>query len=633
MQESGLNALRSSIKAALERKASIRLITGDYLDITQASALEQLLDWSSLFPEGFEARVVETERLPAAGRSFHPKSWRFEGPAFGTAFVGSSNLSLSALRTGVEWNLRVERSQQPEAWRQLCEGFESWWTRARPLDSEWVAAYARRARHASRPLPKGELEAEPLAPPPPPHRLQLAALAALEKTRAQGTTRACVVLATGLGKTLLAALDVAAWAEVHGRLPRTLFLAHREELLEQAAATFRRVLRQGWPGLQIGFCVGAKSSLDGDLVLASVQKLSRPEWLGRLEPGSFDFVIVDETHHAAAPSYRSVLDRFEKAFVLGLTATPERADGADVLGLFDDHVAYRADLGVGISEGLLAPFAYLGVKDEIDYANIPWRNQRFDPEELSKAAETEARMETLWRAWSENPGTRTLVFCCSIRHAQFASRWLKARGVRVECVHGGADSFYREEALEGLRAGRLDALCVVDLFNEGIDVPELDRVIMLRPTESPVIFLQQLGRGLRKHGDKESLRVIDFVGNHRVFLERVRTLLASADAPVGLHRFLAGGDPTLPPGCSIELELEAKALLHSLARTNISLVDRNATTYRRGAASASPKLHRQSSGWAPSTSQIGTNGEGFFTAWESGRIVHHTSQGAPRWAG
>lgn len=574
VQESGLRVLHDDIQAALERRARIRLITGDYLDITQASALEMLLDWSSLFPAGFEARVVETENLPTAGRSFHPKSWRFEGPGFGTGFVGSSNLSHSALRTGVEWNLRVERSQEPVAWRQLCDGFESWWARARPLDQEWVGAYAKRARAAGQPLPKGEVEPEALGRAPEPHKLQLAALDALANTRASGRTRACVVLATGLGKTLLAAMDVSAWADANGRMPRTLFIAHREELLEQAAATFRRVLRERWPGLRLGFCVGEKGSLDGDVVFASVQKLSRPDWLRRLEPSSFDFVIVDETHHAAAPSYRTILDRFETAFVLGLTATPERADGGDVLGLFDEHVAYRADLGVGISEGLLAPFAYVGVKDEIDYANLPWRNHRFDPEALSRAAETEARMETLWRAWGENPGVRTLLFCCTVRHAEFATGWLKARGVRVECVHAGPGSFDREDGLQQLRAGRLEALCVVDLFNEGIDLPELDRVIMLRPTESPVIFLQQLGRGLRKHATKEALRVIDFVGNHRIFLERVRTLLAFADAPGGLHRFLDGEPPALPPGCSVELELEAKALLEQMLPRGASEMER-----------------------------------------------------------
>lgn len=439
VQESGLDVLESHVFAALARGARVRLVTGDYLHITQATALSELLDWAggnaALAGAGgargsFEARVVEVDGLPGKIRSFHPKSWRFEGPGFGAAFVGSSNISRAALGPGIEWNLRVDRHRDPDAYRAAASAFERWWSRARPLTAEWVERYAQRARQAAPALPPGEEDAEPLEPPPPPHPIQREALAALHRIRAEeGRRRALVVLATGLGKTYLAALDVEAWSEHHGRRPRVLVLAHREELLFQAARTFRRLLR-GRP-VRFGWCAGSAGELAGDVVFASVQKLSRPEHLARLAPGSFDYAIVDEVHHGTAPSYRAILDRLDPGFLLGLTATPERADGADVAGLFDDHVAYRADIGAGIERKLLVPFAYLGLRDETDYRAVTIQNRRFDPGELEKAVDTDRRLEQMWRAWQEHPGERTLVFCCSINEVERAYRDLRdARGER-----------------------------------------------------------------------------------------------------------------------------------------------------------------------------------------------------------
>jgi superfamily II DNA or RNA helicase/diadenosine tetraphosphate (Ap4A) HIT family hydrolase len=578
VQESGLWLLKNALFAALARQARVRLVTGDYLGITQAAAMEQLLDWTTLSNGAFEARVVETARLPDGSTSFHPKSWRFEGPGLGVAFVGSSNVSRSALSGGIEWNLRVDRGRDPEAWQRIVDAFASWWPRARALDREWVAEYARRAAAASYALPPGEDETALPQPPLEPHELQVAALEALALDREDGRKRACVVLGTGLGKTLLAALDARAFLEAvrdadTGRQPRVLVLAHREELLEQAGRTFRQVLRPFWPGLRLGWFVRDRNDLQGDVVLASVQKLARKEHLERLEPGAFDYVIVDEVHHAAADSYRKILNRLQPQFLLGLTATPERADGGDVLGLFDDHIVYRADLGVGVSRGLLVPFAYFGLKDEIDYANIPWRNQRFDPDVLAKAAETQARMETLWAAWQEHPGARTIVFCCSIHHADFARDWLRERGVKAEAIHTGPTSADREATLKDFDAGTVEAVCAVDLFNEGLDVPRIDRVVMLRPTESSVIFLQQLGRGLRKLDGKERLTVIDFVGNHRVFLDRVRTLLNLGEGKVSVRQWIDGKDADLPPGCSLDVEVEAKDLLAKLLPSGKSVVE------------------------------------------------------------
>jgi diadenosine tetraphosphate (Ap4A) HIT family hydrolase/SOS-response transcriptional repressor LexA len=280
-------------------------------------------------------------------------------------------------------------------------------------------------------------------------------------------------------------------------------------------------------------------------------------------------VVVDEVHHAAASTYRAILRRLAPRFLLGLTATPERADAGDILGLFDDHVAYTADIGEGIGRGHLVPFRYFGIKDTVDYEPIPWRNGRFDPELLALAVATRERMEATWAAWQAHPATRTLVFCCSVAHADFVKTWLLGKGLRVVAVHTGPGSDDRDDALERLDAGALDAVCAVDLFNEGVDVPRVDRVVMLRPTESSLLFLQQLGRGLRRPegAEKTDLLVLDFVGNHRMFLDRVRQLLHLCSA--GQTRSVAElirtqGKVALAGGCSIALDLEAVDLLRRL---------------------------------------------------------------------
>ena len=572
VRQSGLGLLRPFLEASTKVGGSrFRILTGDYLGITQPEALEQLRGWEVLFDGRVEVRVIETANLPGASRSFHPKSWLFESPDGDVAFVGSSNVSRSALESGIEWNLRLDRRLDPAGWDRVAEGFETWWERGCVLTPEWLADYRERAAQAPTTVP--EILADPFARLPEPHRLQAEALLALEASRRAGHGRALVVMATGLGKTLVAALDAVAMANELGRMPRILVLAHREELLVQASVTFQQAFWEEGYKPRSSWFAGPQGELEGDLVFAMVQKLGRREHLARLGSMAFDYVFVDEAHHSEAASYRRILDRLEPLFLLGVTATPERADGADLTGLFDDHVPYQAGLGLGIQEGLLAPFAYIGLKDEIDYSNIPWGNRRFDPEKLAQEAATQRRMGKLWEGWQAHPGTRTLVFCCSIDHAEFAMKWLAGMGVRTAAIHSGPESANRATALKAFRAGELDALCVVDLFNEGVDIPSVDRVVMLRPTESPVIFLQQLGRGLRRSVGKAQLKVLDFVGNHRVFLDRMRVLFTAVDRSFqSVGCWLDGQTPKLPPGCEVEVEWEVKELLRALLPASRAVV-------------------------------------------------------------
>ncbi|MBM3268592.1 MAG: DEAD/DEAH box helicase family protein [Candidatus Sericytochromatia bacterium] len=643
VMDSGIGFIEHALDLALLNGASIRLVTGDYLNVTQVGALERLLDWAarysalglspesgagvlaelpeSIRPGSLEVRVVEVAKLDAEGESFHPKSWRFEGDGLATAFVGSSNLSLTALRGGIEWNLRVDRARDAVAYRAVVSAFEALWTISSPLTAEWVADYARRARRAHLPLPTGEVAEERDPGVPTPNPIQAEALSELARARRTGNRRGLVVLATGLGKTWLAAFDVRQMARELGRFPRVLFIAHREELLVQAARTLRILAHSESIDPKLTWCAGEREDLSGDIAMASVQKLARPAVLARIDPEAFDYVVVDEAHHAHAPSYRRVLGRLLPKFMLGLTATPDRADEGDILALLDGNLLFRADLGKGIRSALLAPFAYFGLKDTVDYENIPWRNHRFDPEALARAVEKEARMERMWEAWQDHPASRTLVFCCSIAHANFVRNWLKSRGLRVEAVFSGPGSGHRQSALAALALGDLDAICSVDLFNEGVDVPLVDRVVMLRPTESPIVFLQQLGRGLRRADGKERLVVIDFVGNHRTFLFKVRQLVSLAEKATPLREYLAGhGEPVMPPGCSIEVEVEAKEELIRYLGAGGSEVERffdELCDSREVRPTASELLHL---GYLPSTLR-GTHGDWFGFLEAKGRLA------------
>lgn len=597
---SGLLALRPALLDALRRGLRVRVITGDYLGITQPEALTGLLDlrWaaapglddeepppSPAFGEPTEAeateaeagdpsrlalRIIETTAL--GGRSFHPKAWRLRGPGWGVAWVGSSNWSHEALHRGVEWNLRLDAHRDPEAWARVEAAFSALWARARPIDPAWISAYAaRRGPDPGQDLPRSPPDPsggdQPL-PLPAPNSVQAEALAALSARWDSGAPAALVVMATGLGKTLLAVMALVQRWRPGWRL---LWVAHRRELLSQAG----EALRRGLPHLEIGLAAaGADPAVlqrgGPDVVLGSIQTVGRADRLAGLPIDAFDVVVVDEVHHASALSYRRLLAHLQPRLRLGLTATPDRSDGADILRLFDDAITYRADLGLGVLRGLLVPFRYFGLRDTIDYTGVPWRNGRFDTEALCAAAETQARMDKLWEAWgqADRAGRRTLVFCAAVRHADFVGAYLRARGLRLAVCHGSAGADDRDAALAGLRAGDLDCIVSVDLFNEGLDCPPVDRVVMLRPTESAVMFLQQLGRGLRTHPDKRELVVIDFVGNHALFLRRLDALLSAAGAdPGGLLDRLdsaAKGEGALPPGCSVALELEVVELLRHL---------------------------------------------------------------------
>lgn len=582
VMESGLKVIADPLADAVERGAQLRVLTTDYLYRTEPRALHKLHDLGAEWPERVQLRVFESRGI----RSFHPKGYLFHSSTDdqAAAWVGSSNLSASGLEGGIEWNVGLDTV------RPMLQTFEELWAHSWtvPLTERWIENYQRRRPYSRTSPPPGLLDAsvlneaaaepandgfvdelvpagvdpadvtEEVAQPYAPRELQAEALAALEATRAEGHRAGLVVMATGLGKTWLAAFDTA-----RPQFGRVLFLAHREEILRQSLEVFRRVQ----PDRSLGIYMAQHREDDADVVFASVQTLHRN--LDHFDAAEFDYVVVDEFHHAAASSYRKVIDHFEPAFLLGLTATPERMDGADLLGLCGDNLVYEANLVEGINRNELVPFEYHGIKDIVDFAPIPWRNGKFDPDALAEAIETHERAAHAHREWAGRAGQRTLAFCQTTAHADFMASWFRAQGLRTASVHSHASSDPRRRSVKQLEDGELDVLFAVDIFNEGFDLPAIDTVLMLRPTDSPVIFLQQLGRGLRLGEDKEKLVVVDFIGNHRSFLSKPRALLglgtASSPSTADVLKALEDDDWVLPVGCTIDWQLGSIDLLKSLA--------------------------------------------------------------------
>ncbi len=555
IMESGIRLLRPHLQDLLDRQGSLRLVTGDYLDVTDPDALRRLLDL-----EGKTSLFV----FEAGTTAFHPKSWIFHmDDGSGVALVGSSNLSETALRTGIEWNYRTYTSNQQGGWADVLGGFDQLIQRpdVQPLTHEWIDGYERRRVRQARPtFHAAEVTEEPGLAKPEPHAIQKRALAALEETRLNGYGAGLVVLATGLGKTWLSAFD-----SDRSQFQRVLFVAHREEILNQAIETFRRCR----PKSRLGRYTGQEKDLMADVLFASIQTLGKVAHLRQFPADAFDYIVVDEFHHAAARTYRKLIAHFTPKFLLGLTATPDRMDGADLLGLCEENLVFECGVFKGIEGGQLSPFHYFGVPDEVDYSNIPWRSTGFDEAVLTNALATTARAENAFEQMALHGGTRTIGFCSSQRHADFMADYFSGQGLRAVAVHSGAGSAPRASSLAQLQGGDLDVVFAVDMFNEGVDIPNIDTVLMLRPTESTIIWMQQFGRGLRRADGKERLNVIDYIGNHRIFLTKARALLDCKDGDRALALKLdqlSSGHLELPPGCDITYDLKAIDLMKSLLR-------------------------------------------------------------------
>jgi len=572
VQPSGLKLLFDALLDALLNDTSIKLLTSDYLSITHPKALRDLL---LLQERGALTKIFECK----SGQAFHMKSYIFiksvnNGTAEGSAYVGSNNISRSALTDSHEWCLRhdyesPDNSFAAKEFSYIREKFSEIFHHSRSIhiSNEWIEKYQ---INYDKNQKKSNLFADNIFPinddveSVVPNNIQEQALQSLDKSRKQGYARGLVVLATGMGKTWLSAFDA---KQIEAK--KILFVAHREEILLQAERTFVQLINNAKTGLYNSRI----KQKDTDFLFASIQTIGREEHLKQFSSEHFDYIVVDEFHHASAPTYKKLLAYFQPQFLLGLTATPERSDQADILSLCDNNLVFECNLIHGIDEKILVPFDYYGIYDRyVDYDEIPWRNGRFDPELLDNAFATKKRAYHIFDKWQEKKQSRTLAFCVSKKHADYMAQYFTSKGFNSVAVYSGS-SVRRNEALNLLADGQLDILFSVDLFNEGTDLPSIDTILMLRPTESKILFLQQLGRGLRQSEEtnKEKLLVIDFIGNHNSFLNKPAVLLNASNVKEIVKA--ASGEVNLAEGCFVNYEPELIKFWQTLVKKYRSQIE------------------------------------------------------------
>jgi superfamily II DNA or RNA helicase/HKD family nuclease len=565
----GLRLLEPELRRLAERQGPFRVITTTYMGATERAALDRLVR-----ELGADVRI----QYDAQRTRLHAKAWMFRrATRFDTAYVGSSNLSRAALLDGVEWNVRLSRVGTPSLLEKFRAMFDTYWHDASfeaydpgrdrdRLDDALVEGSGRSQRHRVT-ISLSGLEVRPFA-----YQSQMLEAIDVERT-AHGRHRNLVVAATGTGKTVVAALDYRSLCLAEGNeRPSLLFVAHRKEILEQSLRTYREVLTDANFG---ELYVGGSRPERWKHVFASVQSLTS-YGVESIPPDAYDVVVIDEFHHAEARTYRRIIEHLTPVELLGLTATPERVDGTDVRSFFDNRIAAELRLWDALGAGLLCPFHYFAVADGTDLRSIDWRRGRYDEAALSNVfSGNHARAAIVLRQLRDKvldvAAMRGLGFCVSVAHAEFMAQTFREAGISALAVSGETPTRAREQALQELKDRKLNVLFAADLFNEGLDLPEVDTILFLRPTESATIFLQQLGRGLRRTPTKPVLTVLDFVGHHRRefrFDTKLRALTGQTRR--GLRREIERGFPFLPAGCQIVMDKQAQTAVLENIRTQVA---------------------------------------------------------------
>ena len=578
LMESGVKMLLEELDNALKRGAKIRILTGNYLGITQPSALY-------LLKKKLGSRV-DMRFYNEKERSFHPKSYIFHYERYSDIYIGSSNISRSALTSGIEWNYRFSSVSDPKNYEKFYQVFEDLFEHhSIIIDNEELKRYSQNWHRPavakdleryeySHQNEENESEDTKVRLLYEPRGAQIEALCALEDTRAEGAKRALVQAATGVGKTYLAAFDSKSYE-------RVLFVAHREEILKQAAVSFRNVRNSE----DYGFFTGEEKSTDKSVIFASVATLGRSEYLSEkyFAPDYFQYLVIDEFHHAVNEQYQRIVEYFKPQFLLGLTATPERMDGRNIYELCDYNVPYEISLKDAINKGMLVPFHYYGIYDDTDYSGLHLIRGRYDEKELNETYIGNVhRHDLIYKYYCKYGSKKALGFCCSRAHAEEMAKEFCERGIPSVAVYSNANGTYSEErgkAIEKLKSGEIRVIFSVDMFNEGVDITSVDMVMFLRPTESPIVFLQQLGRGLRRSKGKEYLNVLDFIGNYEK-AGRVRFLLTGRT--LGKNEYYNPADRSeFPDDCLIDFDMKLIDLFSEMDKKHLKVRDQIRNEYYR----------------------------------------------------
>ncbi len=498
----GLEMILQALAEARDKGVKGKIITTDYLTFSEPEALEKLLSFTSFI----ETRVVTNE-------GFHTKGYSFISDDKTTIIIGSSNLTQTALKTNHEWNVSITSLESGQYTEDFNSAFYSLWDKAIPLTQSWLNDYKKRykAYHNALRRASNSLEEHIETFITKPNAMQEKATAALQKLRSQGKKKALIIAATGTGKTFLSCFDVKAYNP-----KRMLFLVHREQILRSAADSFEKILGSSIRN-EIGYLTGSRKDTDKKYLFSTIAMMSKESVYKSFPPDFFDYIIIDEVHRAGAPSYQRIMDYFTPGFLLGMSATPDRTDHFNIYKLFDYSIACDIRLREAMENDLLCPFHYFGITD-IFVEGKPLS----DNTEFSHLISSERVKNIIEKAkFYGHSGNRVkgLIFCSRNNEAEELSILMNHQGLRTKAISGATPMDKRLEYVDRLQSddnsgNELDYLISVDVFNEGVDIPLVNQIIMLRPTESAIIFTQQLGRGLRKAHDKDFVVVIDFIANY-----------------------------------------------------------------------------------------------------------------------
>lgn len=531
----------------------LRIATTSYMGATDAKAIEELLKLPHT-----EIRVsYDTKRT-----RLHAKAYLFHrATGFSSAYIGSANISKAALDEGLEWTAKISQYETAHLWQHACATFESHWEDT----TEFSPCTAVDLPHLRQALAKESgttLSESASFFDLNPYDYQKAILQDIAAERQSGKNKHLIIAATGTGKTMVAAFDYKAFCVIRNGRPRLLFIAHREEILKQAMASFRQVLRDGSFGELVS---GGADVTQHDHLFCTVQSWNSRSF-AEFAKDHFDYVVLDEAHHASADSYQRLIDHVTPLCLLGLTATPERNDGRDIRDDFDGSFTHEIRLAEAIERALLAPFHYFGVPDarEVDFTRLDWTRGSYDQGQLAALLEANGNragwaLSQLESHVADLQRVRGLGFCVSVRHAEFMAEFFTTRGVPAKALSAESPRDLRNSVQQELTRRNIRFIFTVDLYNEGVDIPCVDTVLFLRPTESLTIFLQQLGRGLRLHDDKAQLTVLDFIApQHRNF-RYAKRFQALSSRPTGrIDEQVKNDMPFVPAGCLIHLERQSK---------------------------------------------------------------------------
>ena len=532
----------------------LRIATTSYMGATDLKAVKILLELPNT-----ELKIsYDTKRT-----RLHAKAYLFHrDTGFGSAYIGSANISKAALDDGLEWTAKISQYETEHLWQHAIATFDSHWedesefTRCRTED------LLRLEQALSSERSDGTSEDVTSFFDLRPYGYQQAILDDIAAERESGKNKHLVIAATGTGKTIIAAFDYKRFCADNGGLPRLLYVAHREEILKQARGAYRQVLRDGSFG---DLVVGGSQPIQTDHLFCTVQSWNSREF-DKLSPSHFDYIVLDEAHHASADSYQKLISHIVPKSLLGLTATPERSDGEDIRKDFGGAFTHEIRLPEAIERALLSPFHYFGVPDleGLDFSTLAWKRGGYDSQELRDQLEGNLDRATWVMSQTERYVTdikrvRGLGFCVSVRHAEFMAQFCNDHNIPAIALSGESDKVLRSKVQRQLENREINFIFSVDLYNEGVDIPCLDTVLFLRPTESLTLFLQQLGRGLRLHNEKSHLTVLDFIApQHRNFSFAKRFKSLTSRPELRIDKQIEADMPYVPAGCFLHLEKQAK---------------------------------------------------------------------------